>query len=171
MGWCSWKVCKAMWQSKTLLISFKDVFSDSVFSHFWKSTLWPQHRLWQALSCWALLRLSVLGADLMWQEMLKVRAETREEGCSGLGVRTQEGWSLGQSCKFLSLWGLWWIQAPRPVGSKGMRAYLLELTPGSFPLSFISASIHAHVMHIPILCIVQLPGQWELFQPQLLSLI
>lgn len=25
----------------------------------------------------------MLGADLMWQEMLKVRAETREEGCSG----------------------------------------------------------------------------------------
>lgn len=45
----------------------------------------------EVLSCWALLRLSMLGADLMWQEMLQVRAETREEGCSGLGVRTQEG--------------------------------------------------------------------------------
>lgn len=154
MGWCSWKVCKAMWQSKTLLISFKDVFSDSVFSHFWKSTLWPQHRLWQALSCWALLRLSVLGADLMWQEMLKVRAETREEGCSGLGVRTQEGWSLGQSCKFLSLWGLWWIQAPRPVGSKGMSLFtgantrkfslILHLS-----LHSCTRNAHPHPVHCP----------------------
>lgn len=33
----------------------------------------------------------MLGADLMWQEMLQVRAERREEGCSVLDVRTQEG--------------------------------------------------------------------------------
>lgn len=88
-------------------------------------------------------------------------------------ARAQELCSLREICKFLSLEGPQWMGALCAVDSKGMRGFFLESTcaGNSFLLFFISASSCAQCNAHPVLSRAQLLGEYELFQPQLHSLI
>lgn len=164
MVWHSWKVCLVTYnsQAKPFWWALKPCSQVQSSSMFRKELYIPNT---------VASKLCLAGFCCAWV----CRNGAAGAGTGMLCARCEDagGLKLRRELQISALGGLQTTWALCPVGSKGMRGWLLETTSAGhgFLLFFISASICAHVTRIPILWVAQLLGVYELLRPQLHSFI